>query len=316
MPRKIEWSDKNWKKLIIEQRKRLWLPDTIEKLAKWLDLKPGMKVVDIGCGLGYLGWTYWKYFGENGSYTGIDISEKLIKEAEEISEEWVKAGKAEFLVGDVYNLQFEDNTFDVVMCQTLLMHLAKPEKAISEMFRILKPGGTILCKEPDNYSNGIIQGFSTLPDAPIEEQLVYHKIRYYLTKGRKKMNQGDNAIGNKLPMLLHKAGFIDIDIRGNDQSFYMIPPYELDFQKTAIQNLHKRKTKTSDNEQKFWQQRMKEQVLAGGGTEYLLRKYFTISDKRSELNRKKAKNQIKKNELFSCYGPGSFYAAKGSKEHF
>lgn len=313
MKKEIEWSDKKWKKLIIEQRKRMWLPDTVEKISKWIGLKHGMKVADIGCGLGYLGWTYWKYFGNNGSYTGVDISEKLISEAKELSSEWAKNGKAEFKVDDVYKLDFEDNTFDVVMCQTLLMHLDKPEQALSEMLRILKPGGSILCKEPDNYSNGLLQGFSTLQNATLEEQLTVHKIRYYLTKGRKLLNIGDNTIGNKLPMLLYKAGFTDIDIRGNDRTYYMIPPYELDFQKQTIKNLHKRKTKNSVSEMKFWRKRIKEQVLAGGGSRYLLRKYFAISDMRLENYRKEAKRQIRNNDLFSCYGPGLFYAAKGTK---
>lgn len=313
MPKKIEWSDKNWKKFIIEQRKRMWLPDTVKKLAKWLNLKPGMEVADIGCGLGYLGWTYWKYYGKNGSYTGVDISEKLIKEAKEISDDWAKGGKAEFQTGDAYKLDFEDNTFDLVMCQTLLMHLEKPEDALSEMYRILKPDGTILCKEPDNYSNGLMQGFSTLTSFSLEEQLIYHKIRYYLIEGRKKLNLGDNAIGNKLPMLLHKAGFIDIDIRNNDRTHYMVPPYEQDFQKLTIKNLHKRKSKNSESEMIFWRKLVKEHVLAGGGSEYLFRKYFAITEKSSKLYRNEAKKQIKKDELFSCYGPGLFYAAKGVK---
>ncbi len=76
----------------------------MEKLAKWLDLKQRMKVADIGCGLGYLGWTYWKYFGDNGSYIGVDISEKLIKEAKELSKDWAINGKADFINGDAYNL--------------------------------------------------------------------------------------------------------------------------------------------------------------------------------------------------------------------
>jgi len=313
MSKKIEWANKNWKKFIIEQRKRMWLPDTVEKFAKWFGLKPGMNVADIGCGLGYLGWTYWKHYGKNGSYTGVDISEKLIKEAKEISDDWAKGGKADFLVGDVYNLQFGDSTFDVVMCQTLLMHLDTPEDAISEMFRILKPGGTILCKEPDNYSSGLLQGFSTLPDTPLDVQIIYHKIRYYHTKGRKLLNLGDNTIGNKLPKLLHEVGLIDIDIRKNDKTHYMVPPYEKDFQKRSIKNLHKRRTKNSISEEKFWRKRMKEQVLAGGGSEYLLRKYFALTDNRSERIRKEAKKQIKNEELFACYGPGQFYAAKGIK---
>ena len=313
MPKKIEWSDKTWKEFIVEQRKRMWLPDTIEKLAKWLELRPRMNVADIGCGLGYLGWTYWKYFGEKGFYIGVDVSEKLIEEAKEISTNWAKGGVAEFKVGDAYKLEFDDNTFDIVMSQTLLMHLEKSEKAISEMYRILKPGGTILCKEPDNYSSGLMQGYSTFPRVTLEEQLINHKFRYYYILGRKKLKRGDAAIGSKLPILLHKAGFSDIDIRNNDKTIYMIPPYEQDFQKRTIKNLHKRKSKNSISEQKFWRKRTREEVLAGGGSKYLVRKYYELYDRRAEQNRKEAKKQINREEFLSFYGSGYFFAAKGIK---
>ncbi len=313
MKKDIEWSDKNWKKLIIEQRKRMWLPDTVEKFAKWIELKSGMKVADIGCGLGYLGWTYWEYFGENGSYTGVDVSKKLIKEAEDLSEKWAENGKVKFKVGDAYNLDFEDNSFDLVMCQTLLMHLDKPEKAIAEMKRIVKPGGTLFCMEPDNYSNSLLVGFSSLPELTLAEQLIKHKIYYYSSEGRKKLKRGDKTIGNKLPMLFHEACLVDIDIRGNDRTNYMVPPYEMSFQKRTIENLKKTVNKKNVDEQKFWRKMVRKDVIAGGGSEYLLRKYFSIVDKRTVLNCKKALKQIKQEKFFSCYGPGLFYAAKGTK---
>ena len=313
MKKKIEWSDKNWKKFITEQRKRMWLPDTIEKFAKWLNLKQGMKVADIGCGLGYLGWTYWKYFGENGSYTGVDISEKLIKEAEEFSEKWAENGKANFQVGDAYNLDFEDNSFDLVMCQTMLMHLDKPEKAITEMKRIVKPGGTIFCMEPDNFSNSLHAGFSSLPELTLDEQLIMHKIHYHRLKGRIKLKRGDYSIGNKLPLLFHQAGFIDIDIRKNDLVHYMVPPYKMDFQKRIVEEKRKTVNKKNVDEEKFWRENIRKYVLAGGGSEYLLRKCFSIIDKRSIPNCKKALNQIEQENYFSCYS-GIFYAAKATKD--
>lgn len=57
--KKIDWSKGRWKEMLIEQRKFMWHKDTIDKLAVWLELKPGMTAVDVGCGLGNLGYTYW-----------------------------------------------------------------------------------------------------------------------------------------------------------------------------------------------------------------------------------------------------------------
>ena len=313
MKKKIEWSDKNWKKFIVEQRKRMWLPDTIEKLAKWLHLKQGMKVADIGCGLGYLGWTYWKYFGKNGSYCGVDISEKLIKEAKELSEDWAKNGKAEFKKGDSYNLNFEDNSFDLVMCQTLLLHLDKPEIALMEMNRILKPGGTIFCLEPDNYSTCLHVGFSSMPELTLDEQLIRHKIHYYKFKGKKKLKKGDHTIGNKLPMLFHQAGFNNIDIRKNDIVKFMIPPYEMEFQKQMVEGIMKVVNNENNDEEKFWRKSIRRDVLAGGGSEYLLRKYFSLVEMRNKAILQKTLNLIEQEKYFGC-NSAIFYAAKAPKK--
>ena len=314
MKNKIEWSDKNWKKFIVDQRKRMWLPDTVEKFAKWINLKQGMKVADIGCGLGYLGWIYWKYYGNDGSYVGVDISEKLIKEAEELSKDWAKKGKVKFQKGDAYNLNLKENSFDVVMCQTLLMHLDKPEKAISEMKRILKPGGKILCKEPDNLSASLQVGFSTLPDKCLEEKLLLYKYNYYRFKGKKKLGLGDHTIGNKLTYLLSKAGFTNIDARTNDKTIYMIPPYDLDFQKDLIKNFNHSLHEEEDAEKKYWKKINRRDVLAGGGSEYLLRKYFALVEKYSDLYKKEVSEQIYKKIYHQCNSVNSFYAVIGTKE--
>lgn len=310
----IDWSDKYWKKFLTLYRDKMWLPDTIRKYAKWLNLKQGMKVADIGCGLGFLGSIYWKYFGKNGTYWGVDISANLIKEAEEISKKWAKKGKAIFQVGDAYNLDLKDNSFDMVMCQTLLMHLDKPMKAISEMKRILKPGGTVFCMEPDNLSDNLVRvNSNSTEEIPLEEQLINYKYHYYRLKGKKQLKLGDQTIGRKLQMLLFKAGFVDTDVRTNDRVNFLIPPYSEDMKNYIIENSKGKNKKNNTEEKKYRKNIIRRDVLAGGGSEYLIKQYFSIIAKREKISNKVAFEQMEKENLSYCYS-SSIFVVKATKK--
>jgi len=194
-----DWSESRLKKLIVEQRKHLWREDTIEMYSKWLGLRQGMTVVDVGCGLGYLGWTYWKYFGQDGRYFGLDQSVKLLAEASKLGEDWTHGGIASFQEGDAFRLPYPDNFSDLTMCQTLLMHLEFPEKALAEMVRITKPGGVIMCNEPDNISASLrtfyADGISCSDDYAVQ----HRRILLLWARGRKKLGYGDYSIAMKIP---------------------------------------------------------------------------------------------------------------------
>ena len=56
---------------------------------------------------------------------------------------------ADFEVGDACTLGFPDESFDTCRCERVLMHLAEPHRAVSEMIRVLRPGGTLAAIEPD-----------------------------------------------------------------------------------------------------------------------------------------------------------------------
>ncbi len=306
--KEIEWSDKYYKKMLIEQRKRMWHDDTIEKLANWFGLKQGMKVADIGCGLGYLGFTYWEHFGKKGHYVGIDLSENLVKEATEMAKDWAKDGKAEFHQGSAYELKLKDNSFDVVMCQTLLMHLEFPEKALQEMKRILKPGGRIICIEPDNLANSTRPHVNTLYEESIDDMLLRFKVFYYGFKGHQKLQYGDNSIGSKLPLLLAKAGFTDLDGRCNDKINFIAPPYPENF----LENARKTKDKKPGKEDKMWRKILRRDVLAGGGTEYMLRKYFKMVEKQRNTALGVYLDLIEANEYYT-FNVNNLFVAIGRK---
>lgn len=106
---------------------------------KLLKVKQGMRVLDVGCGTG----NYSMKLANLGCrVTGVDISDNMLDIARE------KAGREgadiEFFNMDAYNLEFDDESFDGVLCMTAFEFLDKPQKALEEFFRVVRKGGQIL----------------------------------------------------------------------------------------------------------------------------------------------------------------------------
>ena len=86
--KKIDWSDKCFEEMLVYQRKSAIHTVNRDRMAAWYGLKPGMTMVDVGCGLGFLGLNYWSYFGSGGHYVGVDESSDLLSKARQASRKW------------------------------------------------------------------------------------------------------------------------------------------------------------------------------------------------------------------------------------
>ncbi|NMB92552.1 MAG: methyltransferase domain-containing protein [Parcubacteria group bacterium] len=117
------------------KERRYKLEPFIKKIAqfeKWRN----KRVLEIGCGIGIDGLEFVK----NGAdYIGIDISEKSLELAKTYFS--LNGQKGHLLLSDSENLPFEDNTFDLVYSWGVLHHTPDTQKAINEIYRVLKPRG-------------------------------------------------------------------------------------------------------------------------------------------------------------------------------
>jgi ubiquinone/menaquinone biosynthesis C-methylase UbiE len=102
-------------------------------------------VLDYGCGPGYLA----KHLIEEGakSVTGIDVSDAEIERARERVQEEGVADKCRFLVEDAHHMSFPDDSFDVIVGDSILHHL-ELRQALLEIRRVLRPGGRAVFLEP------------------------------------------------------------------------------------------------------------------------------------------------------------------------
>jgi len=303
---KADWSKGPRRKAIVEQRKYLWYPEAIEKYASWMGLKQGMTAIDVGCGLGYLGYVYWPYFGRGGRYIGVDKTDKLLKDAATEAKAWARGGKAEFKIGDAYNLPHEGDFADLVMCQTLLMHLERPKEAIEEMIRVLKPGGLFMCKEPDNVSAALSRHFFSAYQFSDKECILQAKIQLTINEGRRKLGRGDQSIGNRVPHILSELGMKEIDIRMNERVHFLEPPYESEEQRHLLQVM--KRQLGDEKETRYWIEHAREEFKAGGGKPVDYERWIEIMDK----FRAGAKKQFDREEFAYCAGL-YFYIIKARK---
>ncbi len=106
-------------------------------LKKHFANKSNIKILDIGCGTGAL----MKQIEPYGSVTGIDVSSQAVAFCK-------SRGISNVRLGDATSISEKDNTFDLVVALDVLEHVQDDRKVLSEMLRVLKPGGKLIVFVP------------------------------------------------------------------------------------------------------------------------------------------------------------------------
>lgn len=123
--------------------------DFIDEMVKFGDINVAdyqqsdqpVKVLDVGCGFGGTSRYLAKKLGSNSQVTGITLSPAQVERGTELAVEQGVSDRTSFRVMDALNMEFEDNSFDIVWACESGEHMPDKQKYISEMMRVLKPGG-------------------------------------------------------------------------------------------------------------------------------------------------------------------------------
>lgn len=164
----------------------------------------GMRVLDIGCGPGTITAAIAETVGPNGEVLGVDVHEGQIEEARRLPR--VRAlRQLSFEAGSIYRLLVEDRSFDMVFSHGLFEHLARPDEALVELKRVVKPGGLVAISSSD-WGGAEID--------PLNED-VTAALRGHFHLRRKA--GGDPYAGGSLPSLLQAGGW---DLLDTSSSFH------------------------------------------------------------------------------------------------
>ncbi|MEN2281628.1 class I SAM-dependent methyltransferase [Algoriphagus sp. SE2] len=108
-----------------------------------VEIKPGDSILDIAAGTGLITFQMAKLLGPSGRIIATDISDEMIKIGTATAQS-NRFSNVEFKQMDAEILSFKNSSFDMVTCSLGLMYLPDPDRALQEMYRVLKPGGKVV----------------------------------------------------------------------------------------------------------------------------------------------------------------------------
>ncbi|SLM49220.1 Methyltransferase type 11 [Nitrospira japonica] len=185
-------------------------------------IRPGLSVLDNGCGIGLETIRLARLVAPSGKVTGLDYSLKFLDEARR------RASRLElpatYQQGDAQQLPFSSRTFDVSRSERLFPYLIDPKQALTELIRVTKPGGFVSLIEPDFETVTI-----NLSDRGLVRKVLHFDCDHHTKNG---------WIGRELPRLFKSCGLIDVAVEADVVVFEPagFSPYFVEIGRAAAQN--------------------------------------------------------------------------------
>ena len=176
-------------------------------------LRPGLRVLDLGCGMGSISIGLAKAV-DPGELHGVDAAAFSIEQARSFAADNGQ-NNASFHVVSSVDLPFPDDFFDVANCYNTLMYIPDTRRALTEVKRVLKPGGIIGCREM------ICDSSFTYPDSGAM------KIAWEVFANMVAYDDGHPQMGKDLKGHLLEAGFENIRVTAAYETYSA--PREIQF---------------------------------------------------------------------------------------
>jgi ubiquinone/menaquinone biosynthesis C-methylase UbiE len=166
-------------------------------------LVPGMTVLDVGCGTGAITRGIAEMVGPTGRVVGVDSNPALIDKARQA---YGAIPGLEFAIGDIFSLPYRDE-FDIVTSARVLQWLSNPLGALNTLKAAVRPGGRVLILD---YNH---EKIAWQPQPPASMR------KFYTAFLQWRADAGmDNAIADRLPIMLQAAGLDDIAVTAQHET--------------------------------------------------------------------------------------------------
>lgn len=175
-----------------------------------------VRIVDFGCGYGYLGLILLPLLPEGSTYTGIDAGEGLLTHARELFRELPY--EVNFIAADLTNLSFEPQ-YDIALSHAFLMHMQDPQAALQRMIDSVVDGGRVICIE----ANWVACMAGYYFDGMDQSHIVDVGLLQRLFERDTKLTGKDGNVGAKLPVYMSKLGLTQIESRVSDKVLFLNP---------------------------------------------------------------------------------------------
>ncbi|QDU69324.1 class I SAM-dependent methyltransferase [Engelhardtia mirabilis] len=207
-----------------ETRDYWWNADFVQLMGRRWGLEGVREVLDVGSGVGHWGRVLAGALPAEARITGLEREPRWVAEATQIAAESGLGDRFRYLEGDIEALPFPDGCFDLVTCQTVLIHAPDAGAAVAEMVRVAKPGGLVAVAEPNNLASALLLNQASL-EIPLDETLAMVGFQLLCERGKAALGEGDNAAGELAPGLFAAQGLVDVQVFMNDKASALVPPY-------------------------------------------------------------------------------------------
>jgi ubiquinone/menaquinone biosynthesis C-methylase UbiE len=170
-----------------------------------VDIQPGSRVVDFGCGNGGLLELLSERVGPSGHVLGLDYGDEHVASARSLVLDSALPN-VEVLQGDARRTELPSDSFDGAHARLLLINIPRPEEVLAEMVRVVKPGAWVACQEAD------LLGLAH-PAHPACDRLSQLYAETYRTDG------ANPHVGRGVAGLLRDAGLVDVGVELKADAF-------------------------------------------------------------------------------------------------